>query len=96
MKRGLLIFVTSLTFLVAPTAPAAGKEVRVKVKGMVCAFCGQGLTKTFKSQAAVDTVDVDLDKKEVGLKMKDGKDLPDAEIATIIRDAGFNLDKIER
>jgi len=63
---------------------------------MVCQLCSQGITKNFTAKEAVQTVHVDMDKKEVHLGFKDGKDIEDAEITKLIRDAGLNVDKIVR
>lgn len=79
---------------VAPLAFA--ENVKVQVNGMVCAFCAQGITKKFQSNAAVEGVKVDLDKKEVNLSLKKDKTLPDADIEKVIKDSGFVVVKIER
>ena len=71
-------------------------DIVIKVDGMVCAFCSQGLTKAFNKEDAVEKVDVDLTKKTVSLKTKTGKDLTDGHIGEIIEDAGFKLRGIER
>ena len=83
-------------FLVGAPLRAASKEAHIHIKGMVCAFCAQGLTKKFKAQAAVASVKVDLGKKQIDLVFKDGNDVPDAEINSVILDAGYNVEKIER
>ena len=75
---------------------AAGKEIKVSVKGMVCGFCAQGITKKFKAEAAVEKVDVSLEKKLVTLDLKDGQDLADSKIESILKDSGYNVEKIER
>lgn len=75
---------------------AAGKEVKIGVHGMVCGFCAQGITKKFKAEAAVESVDVKLGEKRVNLKLKDQQDISDDRIRQILIDSGFNVDKIER
>jgi len=94
MKRSLLPVV--LGILVSATALAAPKMLTVHVNGMVCQFCSQGITKKFKANESVENVHVDMDKKEVHLTLKDGKDLTDAQITETIRDSGVNVDKIVR
>src|SRR5690606_17518109 len=47
----------------------------VKVKGMVCAFCAQGVEKQFNSREEVETTKVNLDTMEVHVKLKKGKTL---------------------
>lgn len=72
------------------------KEIKISVKGMVCAFCAQGITKKFKSRPDVDSVDVSLEKKLVTVKTKSDQDIADTELTKILTDAGYNVEKIER
>lgn len=67
-------------------------KIVVKVKGMVCAFCAQGIGKNFENQDEVKTTNVDLDTKEVTIEFKKGKSLPLARIKALVEDAGFSLD----
>lgn len=76
-----LIFVTRFAF--------AGEEIKVGVKGMVCAFCAQGIEKKFSSQPEVDKVEVSLANKFVKLKFKDGKTLSKEKIAELLKDSGY-------
>lgn len=62
----------------------------IKVKGMVCAFCAQGITKNFNKQEQVKDTKVDLDKMEVTIQLKPGKALPEKVIKDIVTDAGFS------
>lgn len=68
----------------------------IQVKGMVCAFCSQGLTKKFGAEAAVEKVNVNLDNKLVQLGFKTGQSLTDGRIKELIEDAGFSIVKITR
>lgn len=68
----------------------AGEELKVSVKGMVCAFCAQGIEKKFMSQPEVAKVEVSLANKYVKLNFKDGKSLPNEKIAEILKDAGYD------
>ena len=92
----------SLTLLFAMTlAPLAAADtfeadVNVKVKGMVCSFCAQGLDKKFRGHPAVEDVDVTIKAKEIRLQLKDGQTLTDEEIRTMVKDAGYNVDSIKR
>ena len=63
---------------------------------MVCGFCAQGITKKFKAEASVAKVDVSLETKLVTIDLKDNQDLGDNKIETILKDAGYNIEKIER
>ena len=44
------------------------QEIKVGVKGMVCAFCAQGIEKNFLKQPEVSKVEVSLENKFVKLK----------------------------
>lgn len=73
------------------------QEITVHVKGMVCAFCSQGLTKKFNKEKYVSKVDVNLDKKIVKVNLKhDAGEMSDEYINELITQSGFNVDKIER
>lgn len=84
MKIFLLLGLLSFSAIAADTT--------VKVKGMVCSMCAQGIEKKFKS-AGMEKVHVNLDEKVVHLS---GKELTDAEITKIITEAGYNVAGIER
>lgn len=75
---------------------AAGKEITATVNGMVCGFCAQGITKKFGAEASVYKIDVSLEKKIVKIALKEGKDLDDKTVEKILKDAGYNVEKIER
>lgn len=72
-----------------------GEEINISVKGMVCGFCAQGITKKFKELPELETVDVSLEKKLVHLKTKGSATLPDSTISKILTDSGYNVEKIE-
>lgn len=72
------------------TATAAQpNEIKVGVKGMVCAFCAQGIEKNFKKEKAVSKVDVSLENKYVKLTFKDGQTLSKERITEILKEAGY-------
>lgn len=71
-------------------------QISVRINGMVCSFCAQGISKKFKAIESIDNVKVDLDNKIVKLLTKKGKSISDEEIKEVVTDSGFNLEKIER
>ena len=77
-------------------AAAHAETILASVNGMVCAFCATGLEKTFKKQAAIDTVKVDLDTKLVTLNTKPDRTLDDATVRKLIANAGYSVTGIER
>jgi copper chaperone CopZ len=82
----------------APAAKAAqaAPGVTVKVNGLVCDFCVQAITRNFRKQAAVASVQVDLDAKEVRLGFKAGQTMADAAIRDLIVKSGYNVVAIAR
>jgi len=70
--------------------------IKVSVNGLVCAFCATGIEKTFKKQAAVGQVNVDLDNKLVTINTKPERKLDDATITKLINDAGYQVTNISR
>lgn len=64
-------------------------EITVSVKGMVCAFCAQGIEKKFLSQKEVEKVQVSLENKFVKLKFKEGQSLSKQTISNLLKDAGY-------
>jgi mercuric ion binding protein len=75
---------------------AEAKSISVQVKGMVCAFCAQGIEKKFKSLPEITKVHVSLETKLVSLETQEGKDIPDDQIKKIITESGYDVVKIER
>ena len=68
---------------------------KIEVLGMVCAFCAQGLEKSFKSTKNIKDVFVNLENYFVAIESKDGKGIGNQLIKTIITDAGYDVKKIE-
>lgn len=81
----LILFALSITL----SSVALASEVKVGVKGMVCAFCAQGIEKKFKSQSEVDSINVSLENKFVTIKYKEGQSLSNDKISQLLRDSGY-------
>ena len=90
MKTGILLLALLTSGLVF-----AGEKVEITVKGMVCSFCSQGITKKF-NDIGVKAVDVNLEKHLVSLELADEQKLENAKIETLLKDAGYGVEKIER
>lgn len=82
-----------LALLLVPSFAFAEKVV-VKVPGMVCQMCVQGMKKNFKSAVVNPDKDVvvDLDKKTVTVDLKNK--ISDDEIKERVRNAGYNAEEI--
>lgn len=68
---------------------------KIEVLGMVCAFCAQGIEKSFGSDENVKDVFVNLENYFIAIESKDGKSIDEKLIRTIITDAGYDVQKIE-
>lgn len=85
----------------APSGPTAaqtegGQLVKVKVNGLVCDFCAQSLKKTLGRRAEIAGVDVNLSTKLVSIRMKQGRNMSNAELEKLVRDAGYTPMNIDR
>ena len=89
-----LMMTTAL--LIALSTAAHAETIEAGGNGLVCSFCATGIEKTFKKEAAVDTVKVDLDAKLVTIHTKEGQTLDDKTITSLINDAGFTITNIKR
>lgn len=91
----------AMTFLLAVPldAGAAGNACRdkavVTVAGMACPFCAYGLRKHLLEVPGVTDVQVDLNKSEAAMNLRDGADVTPAQIQKAIRDAGFTPGRIQ-
>ena len=90
------LFVISALIPLTTSATEAPADVSVKVKGMVCSFCVQGVEKKLLKLDAVKKVTVDLETKTVKLWVDSAKAVTDAQIKGAIESAGYNIDTIVR
>jgi copper chaperone CopZ len=73
----------------------AAESVKATVNGMVCAFCAQGIEKSLMKMPQTKAVFVDLKKKVVAVEAKEGQTLDGQKISAEIKDAGYDVVKIE-
>lgn len=78
------------------SVPAFAETLFIRVNGMVCGFCAQGIEKKFKEESTVQEVKVDLGQKLVTVQTKENEKLSDEKVRAIISDAGYALKGIER
>lgn len=95
MKSKLLI-VALASISVVVTSTARAEEITITVKGMVCAFCAQGIKKAFGKLPDVERVEADLDNKVVVIGTKSGTTIDDVRVTSIVNDAGYEVVNIER
>ena len=73
----------------------AAESVKATVNGMVCSFCAQGIEKTLMKMPQTKAVLVDLKKKIVAVEAKEGQTLDGKKISAEIKDAGYDVVKLE-
>ncbi len=67
-------------------------QISLKVEGMTCQHCVQTITDSLKKITGLNTVDVDLNKKEVGVEYNEDETSLQ-EISDKIIEVGFELAK---
>lgn len=65
--------------------------IDIKVRGMVCSFCAQGIKKSISTLKVVEDVEVNLKKGFVSIQVKEGEKLDMKEIEQIIIDSGYRI-----
>jgi len=90
MKK--IIFCTFALFIGAANAAT----IEMKVYGLVCGFCAQGIEKTLRKNPATEDVVVSLENKLVAIATRAGQDIPDAELTKALTDAGYDVKGISR
>jgi len=93
MKRFRLLLATTLLAVAASTTAAT---IEMTVNGLVCAFCAQGIEKKLKKFPATAEILVSLEHRLVAVSLKDGQDIPDADLRKALTDAGYTVKAISR
>ena len=88
------IFIATL-LVMSLTSAFAVTSMKATVNGMVCAFCAQGIEKRISKMPATKAVYVDLKKKTVVVEPKDGMTLDQKAIIEEVKDAGYDIVKVE-
>ena len=89
--RALLVALLMLAPLVVRAA-----TIEMHVNGLVCAFCAQGIEKKLRKFPATADVVVSLEQRVVAVSLKDGQDIPDAELRKALTNAGYTVTTIQR
>ena len=88
------LFVAAI--VLSMTATSYASTIEMSVNGLVCAFCAQGIEKKLKKFPATDEVVVSLEHKLVAISLKDGQDIPDADLRQALTAAGYSVKAISR
>ncbi|HEU5137017.1 MAG TPA: heavy-metal-associated domain-containing protein [Steroidobacteraceae bacterium] len=75
---------------------AAADTIEMKVYGLVCGFCAQGIEKTLRRNPATEDVVVSLEDKLVAIATREGQDIPDADLTRALTQAGYDVKGITR
>jgi copper chaperone CopZ len=86
---------TALALAFVSLAADAG-TIEMKVYGLVCGFCAQGIEKTLRKNPATADVVVSLENKLVAIGTREGSDISDAELTKALTDAGYDVRGIVR
>ncbi|HET9862816.1 MAG TPA: heavy-metal-associated domain-containing protein [Steroidobacteraceae bacterium] len=78
------------------TGMAHAGTIEMKVYGLVCGFCAQGIEKTLRRNPATTDVVVSLEHKLVAVSTRDGQDITDADLTKALTDAGYDVKGITR
>ena len=88
---------TAVTLALAlASASAMAETIEMKVNGLVCAFCAQGIEKTFRKNPVVTDVVVSLEDKLVAVEVTAGQDITDQELRATLTDSGYDIKEIRR
>ena len=93
MKPYRVLFVALLTLTPLMVRAAT---IEMHVNGLVCAFCAQGIEKKLRTFPATADVVVSLEQRLVAVALKDGQDIPDAELRKALTNAGYTVTTIQR
>jgi mercuric ion binding protein len=93
MKRFQILLAMTL---LAVAASSTAATIEMTVNGLVCAFCAQGIEKKLKKFPATAEVIVNLEHRLVAVALKDGEDIPDADLRKALTDAGYSVKSISR
>lgn len=92
MKKSIFPAILLTVFM---SAAQAG-TIEMKVYGLVCGFCAQGIEKTLRGNPATADVVVSLEQKLVALSTREGQDISDADLTKALTDAGYDVKAITR
>jgi copper chaperone CopZ len=91
LHRVLLVGLLSLASMAVGAA-----TIEMHANGLVCAFCAQGIEKKLRKFPATADVVVSLEQRLVAVALKDGQDIPDADLRKALTNAGYTVTTIQR
>ncbi len=94
MKKFIIISVFLFLFFEKTYSNTKNSSIYAYVNGLVCEFCARALEKTIGNQEEVKSINVDLKRKVVIVKLFDGKNLEEEKLISLINDAGYDVTEI--
>ena len=83
--------------LIAPGPASAGStQWRLKVNGMVCSFCAQGIKRKLSEIPGVRSIAVDIQAHTVSLVTGDGFKGGETSIRKAVQEAGYAMTSIQQ
>jgi periplasmic mercuric ion binding protein len=79
----------------AAFAAETGNNLVLKVNGMVCSYCAQGIEKRLKSMSQTQAVYVNLAQKTVAVDAKPGQKFDAAKVKAEVVEAGYEVASLE-
>ena len=74
-------------------APNIDPDVEIKIKGLVCSFCGIGLKKSFEKDPLVKGLKIDVNKGTLSLEYW-GIEIHPSKIKTMVKKSGYEVSSI--
>jgi len=65
------------------------ETIEMTVNGLVCGFCAQGIEKRLRKFPATTDVLVSLEQRLVAVGLREGTDIPDAQLIEALEGAGY-------
>jgi periplasmic mercuric ion binding protein len=90
MRIAILMLMTLLA------ARVSAETIEMKVNGLVCGFCAQGIEKTLRKNPATADVVVSLEEHLVAVATRDGQDIPDSVLREALTSSGYDIKTISR
>ncbi len=69
-------------------------DIILFVDGLACPFCAYGIEKRLKKVDGVEKLSVLLEEGKIEIAIADGRKVAEADLATAVRKAGFEVRKI--
>jgi periplasmic mercuric ion binding protein len=89
-----IVLMAILAMLLQPTW-AADVSIKAEVKGMVCAFCAQGIEARLKKNQASKDIYVNLKNRVVAVELKEGQSYSLESFKADIEESGYTVAKVE-